>query len=383
MSGRSTSILALAATVVLATPIPAAQTTEDSGSPYFVHRDDWAGTMLASRARYQELYQGEDVAMGPWFATAPLPAESFADTKFTDETIELAALDIDGESLWVERPEWTDGEVHQLPKIDSASTYLYRTIDSERAISLTAGFGSDDGIEVWLNGVKVHSKDTPRGAAPNQDRAALNLLQGENRLLIKIYNISGGHAFCFQLERDPLALLWDQMTLEYAAECDRMTGDLPDDSHLDWFRAQTDAAVSPKLLNSVLVEAGIVGGELNRAFKSLCDASTTDDDPRWLDLYENLCLVREAQIKLNEFDMPALRRAIEDLASDYPDQYDEEYLLSLGDFEENMPALKEALVAGNLEPALRATGTIARMEAFRRRALLVNPRLDFEEVFVI
>ena len=46
-------------------------------------------------------------------------------------------------------------------------------------------FGSDDGIEVWLNGKRIHPNNASRGPAPDQDRVVLELGVGEIRLLVK------------------------------------------------------------------------------------------------------------------------------------------------------------------------------------------------------
>ena len=105
-----------------------------------------------------------------------------------------------GEPLWTPRPQWRDGQPQELPSDGGrASTYLFRTITTDKAAQASAGLGSDDGLEVWLNGKKLLSKDVARGVSPNDDTVILDLQAGENRLLLKIHNQSGGHGFFFEL----------------------------------------------------------------------------------------------------------------------------------------------------------------------------------------
>ena len=49
--------------------------------------------------------EDEAVELGPWFATEPLPATGFADTRFPDGVVDLGAVDEAGEPRWTERPE--------------------------------------------------------------------------------------------------------------------------------------------------------------------------------------------------------------------------------------------------------------------------------------
>lgn len=140
------------------------------------------------------------VNSGPWFTTGPLKVQAFGEAMFPEQGVDLAAKGPNGEALWTSHPEWRDGEVRELPSDGSrASTYLFRTITADKPAQAAAGLGSDDGLEVWLNGKKLLSKDVPRGVSPNSDNLILDLLKGENRLLLKIHNQGGSHGFVFGL----------------------------------------------------------------------------------------------------------------------------------------------------------------------------------------
>jgi hypothetical protein len=63
------------------------------------------------------------------------------------------------------------------------------------------GFGSDDGIKVWLNGKVVHVNEVQRGCAGVADTVELKLQKGTNRLLVKIDNYISGWSFMGGFER--------------------------------------------------------------------------------------------------------------------------------------------------------------------------------------
>lgn len=137
------------------------------------------------------------ITLTPWHTTGPLKAKGFSEALFPEQGVDLAAKDAKGQPVWRAQPDWPDGVVNMLSTPDSSSTYLFRILKAKAATKLLAGFGSDDGIEVWLNGKKIHSNNVPRGPAPDQDMVPLDLVVGENRLLVKIFNISGGCGFYF------------------------------------------------------------------------------------------------------------------------------------------------------------------------------------------
>jgi formylglycine-generating enzyme required for sulfatase activity len=139
------------------------------------------------------------VKLGPWYTTGPLKAPAFSDVLFPEKGVDLSAKNPAGQPLWTPRPEWRDGRPQELPGGDRVATYLFRTITADKAAQASAGLGSDDGLEVWLNGRKLLSKNVARGVSPNDDTVVLDLQQGENRLLLKIYNQTGGHGYYFAL----------------------------------------------------------------------------------------------------------------------------------------------------------------------------------------
>src|SRR5262249_62009466 len=78
---------------------------------------------------------------------------------------------------------------------DHACVYLYHEIDAPQAMTLPVSLGSDDSLTVWLNGERLLAENVVRSVAEDQDRAALKLKAGKNRLLVKVGNVAGEWAF--------------------------------------------------------------------------------------------------------------------------------------------------------------------------------------------
>ncbi|MCZ6795021.1 MAG: DUF1549 domain-containing protein, partial [Planctomycetota bacterium] len=138
---------------------------------------------------------------GPWYAIGPFFAgnakEAFTTAYAPEKEIDLEKSYEDGKLEWRKEEGWVDGKVHTL-RGGNAATYLYRTIDVEDDTSLKLSLGSDDTIQVWINGDSVLSKEVYRGVAPDQEMVTLPLRKGTNRLLLKITNGSGGYGFYFR-----------------------------------------------------------------------------------------------------------------------------------------------------------------------------------------
>jgi hypothetical protein len=90
---------------------------------------------------------------------------------------------------------------HDLAQAEFCIAYGYAEIESPLARDAILRCGSDDGIRIWLNGEQVHSHEVGRGYKPLADEAAVHLLAGVNRLLVKIDNYHGGWGFGVMIPR--------------------------------------------------------------------------------------------------------------------------------------------------------------------------------------
>ena len=150
----------------------------------------------------------ERPALGDWQMLGPFHAatvrESYSREFITESQskVDLAQSFEDGKLRWTERTDFQDGVVQPLAG-EIAATYLFRTITAAQAMPMMIGLGSEGGIQVWLNGKKVLSREVERAVAPNQDFLELQLAKGENQLLMKINSGGGSSAFYFSVSDDP------------------------------------------------------------------------------------------------------------------------------------------------------------------------------------
>jgi hypothetical protein len=137
----------------------------------------------------------------PWQMIGPFKAASFDeahDKQFGPEKGVDLKKRIAGKN-WKAAPQFVDGQVHNLSG-DNSATYLYRTVKVATATKLKLSLGSDDSLIVWLNGEKIHENRVQRGVEPNQDAIDASLKAGENQLLLKVANGTGGYGFFFSAE---------------------------------------------------------------------------------------------------------------------------------------------------------------------------------------
>jgi formylglycine-generating enzyme required for sulfatase activity len=353
---------------------------------FYVKEATWQQTMHASRARWQAWRQEDEAArslsLGPWYTTGPLKAAGFVDALFPEQDVDLTAKSNDDKrELWHKEPEWLDGEVVSLPGGDSVSTYLYRTVSAKTPVCVNASFGSDDGMELWLNGQKLVSRDAARVAAPGQELVVLDLAAGEHSLLLKVFNIGGSHSFYCSILPDASNALWDRIEQDFPVQMTWVNRDAPRNVYLAWFNNTGNVLIEKQMISRVLADMGADAPTFRDRFERLEQAGAAPDDPQWLDLYATACQFRNGLETLRRVNFRALRMAIQDLAATFPGQYPGvPSLLERADaFEQRLPKILETLAAGK-ERALRDVDEVL---AFQREALFANPLLDFDSLLLV
>lgn len=375
MYRRFMPLLALMCVVFVAAPF-----AEDD---LYRREATWQKTMRATREVYQTWRvaqtRGVAVEFSPWYLTDPMRSAEFSRVFFPEKGVEVNAKMPDGKRVWNVRFELNDGVVHGLPGDAPSATYLTRVISAGAPTKLTVGLGSDDGIEVWLNGTKLLSRDVLRTAAPNQDVVELPLAEGENRLLLKVYNAGGGCGFFFSLLDDPASALWRRIEQDFPVEAAWMHRDNPDNSHLAWLTLPENGDLQKRMIARILDQAGDAAEPL-RARQSSLDAAAPDD-PRWLDLYVDACRYRQGMAALARVDFAALRRAVDDLGRSFPGQYPQanDFLSRVAAAEQRVPAIQRALA----EAAPDALDAVKDVLTTQRDALLANPLLDFDRLLLV
>jgi len=199
--------------LILSLCLLAASSAVAGDPPYYQRKDTWQNSMAASQEALlrHEIEQAKrayaaalpkGVEVGPWHAAGPFQGKTphgFNDVFPPQQNVDLAATYERGKLRWEQHPDWTDGETIQLHGGSSAVIYIYRTITAQKPCSITGHFGADDGMQVWFNGNRLLAKDVPTFSPASGGTLKLDLKPGENRLLLRVNNITGGYSFYFSI----------------------------------------------------------------------------------------------------------------------------------------------------------------------------------------
>ena len=85
---------------------------------------------------------------------------------------------------------------------NNVCAYLGCFIESPVARKVNLAIGSDDCHKIWLNGKPVGQVEMERGAAPDQNVYPVELLKGENLLVVKVFQSVGNWQFCVRFLDD-------------------------------------------------------------------------------------------------------------------------------------------------------------------------------------
>lgn len=86
--------------------------------------------------------------------------------------------------------------------VEDVVVYAYAEINMTEAKKLALFLGSDDSVKVWLNGEMIHEVFTGRPLQIDQDDMELDLKKGNNRLLIKIQNMTLDFGFACRIVQE-------------------------------------------------------------------------------------------------------------------------------------------------------------------------------------
>ncbi len=157
--------------------------------------------------------EDKQLQQSTWHLAGPFPVES-AKPGYDREIGKLnGALDAtqpiryeDRDFAWTPQSDFGDAVSNDLPVVtDQPSVVLlHRTVTAPAPQKVTLLLGTDDGVQVWLNGKKVGEQEQARPLIPLQNEYELELNAGENQLYLKVVNHSGGSAFSYAI-RSPAA----------------------------------------------------------------------------------------------------------------------------------------------------------------------------------
>ncbi len=89
-----------------------------------------------------------------------------------------------------DRPYYMD-MANTLKGPNNQTAYLRTNIRSPQQQPVLFLMGSDDGAKIWLNGKEVYAMNTTRTYQVDQDRVAVTLQQGWNKIMLKIMQADG------------------------------------------------------------------------------------------------------------------------------------------------------------------------------------------------
>ncbi len=173
------------------------------------------------------------VVAGDWYEAGPFAEQSFEAAWQTAHGPEATdAIDTGlsfGKVAWKHRPDIADDQLVAL-RGERSAFYFGRTLRTPIARRVTLSLGSDDGVQVFLDGRPVLERKVMRGAAAGQDRVELALSPGEHQLVVKVVNNGGPGGFVARLigdrnDPEPLEpLAWLPSELRSADAAARLTG---------------------------------------------------------------------------------------------------------------------------------------------------------------
>lgn len=156
-------------------------------------------TLLAEAAVVPQ----DAVGLVQWQVRGPVPQGDW--TPHEKPAFDLTQAPTGKEWKAVQPSLWNAGvlDFGQLGGGDGVVWYMATTIASDKARSITASFGADDALSVWLNGARLYSDRVQRGLVPDSIVLSLPLKQGANVLVCSVQNGGGAAGFQFRTRREP------------------------------------------------------------------------------------------------------------------------------------------------------------------------------------
>ena len=177
-----------------------------------------------------------------------------------------------------------------------------------------------------------------------------------------------------------LGEVWDALKLAHPQEAARFEcyANRAQRRPLEWLRSFRDISFEQDVINTA-------GPRMGARAEALAQAGAGPNDPRWLALVEDVGKLRDSFVdcerQLDQVNIAALRRAVEDLSMTFPGQYTEgaAFLARLEAIETSLEDVCQGLARGD-DAALSGAQEIL---AFQREALLANPLLGFDKILLV
>jgi predicted esterase len=160
-----------------------------------------------------ELAPAEDGSLGAWLLLGPYPSSTHEEKTPSGSALDAlppALHDVDESTLGPGAGglQWTlasasEGPIDVKAALHARGTdliaYAAGTVHIERAGRYLLLIGADDGLGVFVDGVRVFARDESRPQRDDDDLVPLDLAPGDHRLLLKLHQRDSGWAFKVRL----------------------------------------------------------------------------------------------------------------------------------------------------------------------------------------
>jgi len=146
--------------------------------------------------------ENDEAASGKAFATA----EKIA----TNQPVKVGDKSLKWKEITTDDSQGLVNLQSLLGSGDNVVAFAYAEFDAPREREINLRIGSDDGFECWLNGQRLGGKDVARPVKADEDTIKGRIVQGTNRVLMKITQQAGDWGFCVRVantQNRPLDLL--------------------------------------------------------------------------------------------------------------------------------------------------------------------------------
>ena len=157
-------------------------------------------------------------ASSNWYICGPFPVSGGAQG-YAGPFGPEAGLDVDqrfgepkrGEFAWRHAPGVLEATAVRLAEGVDAE-FVAREIHAAAPGTIDVSLGSDDGIQVFVNGAMVHERRIERSVGPDQERVTVPLVAGKNSLVCKVVEANGRPAV--KLSDNPLKATGEKSEIE-------------------------------------------------------------------------------------------------------------------------------------------------------------------------
>ncbi|NQT87190.1 hypothetical protein HQ560_10530, partial [bacterium] len=339
----------------------------------FVQKGNFLDTVLESRARFQA---GNRVyASSPWVVSG-WEGKSLGDALPPDK----GPIEVSKKSKFRRTRESSFHEAKRRVFFGGDITYLYREYACTEACSLKGLIDLNRGqARVVFNGKTLLQADEKAVRRPSALPLALEFAPGKNTLLIKLVGL-GRNTFRLRMNVEPMDVVLGDLQNAYPVEMELLTTYFRDLER--WVATPaSDALLKTHTAGLVRKLDGFAALKAQHEKTAKLDPGR---DPRAY-IVAMLQAARVADqfsdLRANWaylFNPEALRRAITDLKNTHANYPGDEFLTRLDAFKD-LASLGKAIPKGR-EADLERCQEYLRL---RRKALLANPLIDFDEVVLV